>query len=348
MDTKKTIRNILFTAIWLMIGGGMLTLLVAAIGKKNKELCKGISITVKGDPGHAFIQKDDILQLLVEDNHVKITGQALSAVDLHSLERTLEKNVWIKDAQLYFDNKNVLHLAVSEREPVARIFSTGNKSFYIDNSAKKLPLSERAVAEVPVFTGYPDKISKSKDSILLRQVKNIAAFILTNSFWMSQVAQISVTDDQEFEMTPAVGNHTVELGDGENVEEKFGRLMIFYKDVLSKTGFNKYATIDVRFSGQVVAIKGKQMTKVDSVQLRKNVERLMLQAQQMQSDTSFTTGQNIDKPLMTKDTLEENGERQEIKKEKVKAKYPKPVKAPLKPITVEKAKKPKAVMTGKN
>ena len=41
MDTKKTIRKILFTVTGLAAGVGMLTLLIAAIGEKKKGECAG-------------------------------------------------------------------------------------------------------------------------------------------------------------------------------------------------------------------------------------------------------------------------------------------------------------------
>lgn len=336
----------MFTAVWLLIGGGLATLLVAAIGKKNKELCSDFRIRVKGNNDIFFIEAKDVLQLLKSATHGKIKGQPMSAVDLHRLEGLLENNVWIKDAQLYFDNKNVLNVTVTEREPIARIFTNSSGSFYIDRDFKKIPLSDRATAKVPVFTGYPEKISKAKDSFLISEITNIADFILGNSFWMSQVSQINMDADQKFEMIPVVGNHTVELGDGENMIPKFNRLMVFYRDVLSKTGFDKYASIDVRFAGQVVAVKGKPMKKVDSVQLRKNIERLLLLAQQMQNDTTFTTNQTIEKPVMTKDTMEEKENKLENKNEN--SPNPVPVKSSLKPRPDEKPKKPKAVMSKKN
>jgi cell division protein FtsQ len=342
VDTKRTIRKILFATVWLTIGTGMVILLAAAIGKKNKERCSDFHITVKGSQDHFFIEDKDVLRLLTTATHGKIKGQPMSTLDLHRLEGVLENNVWIKEAQLYFDNNDVLHVTVTEREPIARIFTTGNKSFYIDNTLKKLPLSDRVTAKVPVFTDYPEKIAVVKDSALKNDIKNMAEFILNNSFWMSQVAQIDMDADQKFEMIPVVGNHTVALGDGKNIEEKFGRLMVFYKDVLSKTGFDKYANIDVRFDGQVVATKGTAMTKVDSVQLRKNVEKLLQQAQQMQSDTTFTTNQTIEKPIMTKDTFDEHEDTTD------KTPDPAPVKSSLKPKSDEKPKKPKAVMPEKN
>ena len=58
---------------------------------------------------------------------------------------------------MWFDNRNVLHVEVYEREPIARIFTTAGNSFYIDSTERKLPLSDKMSARVPVFTGFPDK-----------------------------------------------------------------------------------------------------------------------------------------------------------------------------------------------
>ena len=87
----------------------------------------------------------------------------------------------------------------------------------------------------------------------------------------------------EFEMVPVIGNHIVKLGDGENIEHKFNRLFIFYKQVSARAGFDKYKTIDVRYAGQVVGGKSEN-PKVDSVQLRKNVENLLQQIKKIERE----------------------------------------------------------------
>jgi cell division protein FtsQ len=200
------------------------------------------------------------------------------------MEALLEGNVWVKDAELYFDNREVLHVSVLEKEPIARIFTVTGRSYYIDEQEKRLPLSSRMTARVPVFTGFPEKVLGKKDSALLHQVKNTAVFILHHPFWMAQVAQVNLTAERHFEMIPVVGNHTVMLGNGEEMDRKFRRLFIFYKNVLSKTGFEKYKAINVQYAGQVIGVKDDKVTR-DTAQLRLNVERLLRQAREMQNDS---------------------------------------------------------------
>ena len=182
---------------------------------------------------------------------------------------------------------NDTHVTVTEKEPVARIFTTGNNSFYIDSAGRKMPLSDKMSARVPVFTGFPDKkVLSAKDSVLLNDVRTTANFIASDSFWTAQVAQIDITDQNTFEMTPVVGNHTVKLGNGDDIGKKFNRLMIFYKQVLSKTGFDKYKMIDVQYKGQVVASKQIGDVKVDMLQLKRNVDKLLQESIDAQNDTA--------------------------------------------------------------
>lgn len=275
----------MFVAIWVAIGGGMLTLLIAAIGKQKRDQCKDYSIKIKGTQKNLFVDDQAIVKILEMSGNGKIKGRKKSSFNLLEIEKLLKNNVWIKDAELYFDNHNVLHVSVTEREPVARVFTVSGKSFYVDDYGKMMPLSDRLSARVPVFTGFPSKVISKRDSILLNDVKTTSSFILHDPFWMSQVAQIDITADRNFEMIPVVGNHTVLLGDGENMEQKFHRLFIFYKNVLSQTGFDKYKAINVQYAGQVIGIKNNGSQKTDTAQLRLNVEKLLRQAREAQNDS---------------------------------------------------------------
>ena len=227
--------------------------------------------------------------------------QAITDFNLRKLEQQLKENTWVQDANLYFDNKDVLHISVQEKEPIARIFTTAGRSFYIDSDASKCPLSDMMSARVPVFTNFPDKKSLStKDSVLLNDIKKTASFILNDPFWMAQTEQIDITQDRNFEMVPTIGNHIVRLGNGDDIDKKFHRLFIFYQQVMSKTGFDKYKIVDVRYAGQVIGTKEK-ISKVDSVQLRKNVEKLLKEARQMEQDT--TAGMPQQKEIKDKEVI---------------------------------------------
>jgi cell division protein FtsQ len=284
MNTGRVIRKILFVTMWLVIGAGMLTLLIAAIGKQKKDHCKDYSITIKGVEHNFFVDEQDIASMLKASVGGNIQGQPRSSFNLRKMEASLESNVWIRNAELYFDNRDVLHVSITEREPIARIFTMTGKSYYIDEDEKKMPLSDKLSAKVPVFTGFPEKVLSRRDSLLLHTVRSVAATVIRDPFWLAQVAQINITEERNFEMIPVVGNHLVLLGDGENMDRKFHRLFVFYKNIMSRTGFDAYRTINVQYAGQVIGIKDR-MGKNDTTELRLNVEKLLRQARELQNDS---------------------------------------------------------------
>ena len=135
----------------------MLTLLIAAIGKKNREDCTGYTIAIKGAAENYFIDAEDVNKLLKSGAGFEIKGKKISEINLKKLEQLLRNNIWIRKAEMWFDNRNVLHVEVYEREPIARVFTTSGNSFYIDSTAKRLSLSDKRTAKVPMFTGFVDK-----------------------------------------------------------------------------------------------------------------------------------------------------------------------------------------------
>jgi len=83
----------------------------------------------------------------------------------------------------------------------------------------------------------------------------LAKFVDQSEFWKAQLVQIYVNEDNEIELIPRVGSHRILIGDVENLEEKFNKLMLFYEKGLSKTGWNEYSIINLKFKDQVVCTK---------------------------------------------------------------------------------------------
>jgi cell division protein FtsQ len=277
---------------WLLVISGITSLLVAANSKQKEHVCRDIFIGIKGNEGKFYVEKEDVLKLMEKTVGGSLLQKAITAINLKKLEDGLETNAWIRNAELYFDSKDALHVFIQEREPIARIFTTGGNSFYMDSSGARMPLLDKMSIRVPVFTGFTSaKRFNAADSSLLEQVKQVAQFVYGNPFWNKQIGQIDITPAGKFELIPVIGSHIIKLGDGENVEEKLNNLFVFYKQVMSRAGFNKYAVLDVEFQNQVVAIKKGPTSPVDSIQLQKNIEELMNRANMQNIDDDMLAGQ---------------------------------------------------------
>jgi cell division protein FtsQ len=285
---------------WIALGAITLVLLVSAINKKNHKVCSGVEVSFNRDGNNFFVDEKGVIAVLKAYGPVK--GEAIENIDLKALEQRLKSDMWIASAELFFDNKQVLQVIVEEKEPVARIFTVEGNSFYIDSACKRLPLSEKLSARIPMFTNFPSQRTtlSRPDSQLLASAKELAMFIQADDFWKAQVAQVDITPTG-FEMIPTIGSHIVALGKDGNWQQKFDRLFSFYKQVWTQVGFEKYEKIDVQFDGQVVAtIKGAKPARVDSVKARMAYENLL--AEVKNSDTVTT---NVEKSI-PKDTTKVN------------------------------------------
>jgi cell division protein FtsQ len=189
-------------------------------------------------------------------------------------------NPWVKKAEIYYTNKQVLHVLIEERIPVARIFTPGGASFYLDSTGLRLPLSEKVVARVPMFTGFPSDrpILSKPDSQLLKEVVTLGKFLYNDSLWSAQIAQVDITPQAIFELVPVIGDHIITLGKPTDLEQKFLRLQTFYKQAWMQKGVRYYERIDIRYKDQVVAIKqGTAKAQIDSAQSALLIQGLMAQ-----------------------------------------------------------------------
>jgi cell division protein FtsQ len=268
---RYSIKKILLAILWLTVSAGTTVLLVAAIKKTDLKKCKDIEIKISGIEkvnGPKFVDEEDILNAIKNVCKTNPVGKAIGSFDLRKIETELEKSKWVKNAELFFDNNDILKVNLREREPVARVFTATGTSFYIDTALTMLPLSDKFSAMLPVFTGFPSDniVLSSADSSLLNDIKNISIAIQKDTFRMAMIDQVDITAERNFEMIPKIGNQLIVFGNATDAEEKFNKLQLFYKNVMVKTGWNKYSVINVQFKNQVVAkIKGAEEKTADSI-----------------------------------------------------------------------------------
>ncbi len=329
--------------LWITTGVALVVLLGAAMRQKNHKVCTEVKIEISGAEEHMFMDEKDILHIVNASGNV--VGKDVSSISLQQMETELEMNPWVKNAELFFNNQHVLMIDIQERQPIARIFTVQGSSFYLDTAGVHLPLSEKLSARVPVITNFPSdkKVLAKGDSLVMQQVIELSKYIIADSFWMAQIAQVDVTPSATFELVPVIGSHTISIGDATDLNRKMNRLFTFYKEAWMQNGMSKYERLDVRYNNQIVATKkGMSGAKVDSARVLQIVDGLSVPL----IDSSFTVTQTkkVDnksdsiKKITTVKPVQSN------KKNNVNT--PKPIQPKL-PVQ-KQATRPKAVMNKGN
>lgn len=288
-ESKYRFKKILVVSIWIILLSGSVVLLIAAMSKKRNEVINRVQIKISGITNNYFLGKKEVQDILQAVNGKKLSGESIHSLDLAAMESRLQKNQWIKTAEIFLDNNNVLQVKIEEREPIARIFFNSGSSFYIDSSLTRLPLSEKYSARLPVFSSFPDvnKSFSKKDSTLLAGIKILSEYINEHPFWMAQIDQLNITADNTFELIPKLGNQLIRFGDTQNYEEKFNKLLAFYQQVETKVGWNKYSVLDVRFKNQVVGvIRDAAEIKSDSLKSVQIMKGIIAESQKNSNDST--------------------------------------------------------------
>lgn len=231
--------------------------------------CTGVEAVIGDSGGHRFVDASSVTELMI-DKAAGVEGKRMDAINMAVLENTILSNPFVASARVFSTIDGKLHAEVVQRDPVVRVINYKGESFYMDNTGTYMPLSDKYTARVPVANGYiynreaernirnysEEELKDTSVSVSRAyQVFVVAKYIQRNEFWNSQIEQIYMNLNGDMELIPRVGDHTIVFGDYRNLEAKFDKLYLFYKEGLSKTGWNKYTTINLKYQDQVVCTK---------------------------------------------------------------------------------------------
>ena len=302
-NKKEILKKVGIITVWVCVGAASLALLIAATIQRTGKYCNDVVVNIKSTEQGSYISEIEILNKISGNDPSNLKNKLLKDFSLSKLEALLEQHLWIRNAELFFDSKNILHVEIEERIPVARIFSIDGESFYVDDLGLQLPANGNQIADVPVFTGFPPltKPLVSKDSALLMQVRDVGACILKNEFWSAQIEQIHI-DQYSMELIPKLGKHQIIFGEGKQVEQKFKRLFLFYKNVLDKAGWNYYSVLDLRYDKQLVGVRRDSVSlyqsyiiPMDSLEINKTLDTTRIELDTMLLKASGNTTMPLQK-----------------------------------------------------
>ena len=224
---------------------------------------KNVQINFIDDNLHQFITKSQVNSMLSLMGIVeKVTLK--NEIDLSHIEEKLLNHSAINSAEVYFNNNGNLQVNIKKRTPIARFVSpVYEKNFYIDDNGFLMPLCSTYVSRVPIFSGkinlperlnlyVLDSLHKSPD---FQKIYKMSKLINNDSFLKSQIVQIHINNNGYFELIPRIGNQRILFGSIENMEKKFKKINLFYKNGPQPKDLNKYDTLNVLYENQIICSK---------------------------------------------------------------------------------------------
>jgi len=252
MKTKFNIRKEIKIATVLI---GLSFLIAFAERKQGGAVCKNVSVEIENLNENHFLDEADVMKL-VETSGETIKGIGIDRINLKDIEKKLKYDKHILDAELFGDLKGNLVVNVELRRPIARIVQSDAPDAYIAEDGVIMPVSEKYTSRVLLISGYVKPLLESEDlnkSEEGKQLLEMIEYINANRFWKAQVAQLDIDRNGRIDIFPQVTGQRVEFGKPENIEMKFKKLMIFYKEILPARGWTRYERVNLEYEGQVIA-----------------------------------------------------------------------------------------------
>ncbi len=244
-------RELRIIAAIIIVGG-----IIAFTERKQNDISiKDIAIKIDNVQENHFLDEGDIIDLM-QLSKENLAGTSIDAINLKGIEKKIKKQPFIKNANLYSDLKGNLVVRAELRRPIARIVRNDGPDGYIAEDGTIMPVSEKFTSRVILVSGpfvakmlEQDNMNSKEES---KQILDLINTIRANEFWSAQVAQLDIDNKTRVTMYPQVGDERIEFGKPENIDVKFRKLMIFYKEILPRTGWNKYNRVNLEYEGQIV------------------------------------------------------------------------------------------------
>ena len=260
------IKKIFIITLWVILISGLFVILSFVKKAQDEMPCKSISIFVDTTCNLHFIN-DQIVKEIIKDSNDNFIGKPVSQIDIYNFEKLLKSNPYIENAEVYKTISGEINISIKQRKPLIRVASIANENYYIDSNGAVMPISNVFTTRVVVANGNiwepyisfrriniseNDSINKTSN---LSQLLILAKFIDKNEFWKSQITQLYLNKDGEFEIIPRLGNHLILFGDITDMEEKFENLFAVYQKGFKNVGWDKYSIINLKYKNQVVCTK---------------------------------------------------------------------------------------------
>ena len=238
----------------LLVAGYLIFAIVEFSQRTEERICEAIDIQITDSLEGGFVTTDYIHNILTK-NKVFAEGKKLSSIDIEGLEMILKKDPYIDSARCYCSAASHLCIQIFPQRPILHVIQENGENYYLDGSGATMPVDNMNI-DLCVATGNITKDYAKKN------LMELANFIYKDDFWDKQIEQIHVTNNHEIELYPRVGDHIIILGTAENFRKKLENLIVFYKNGLSKTGWNKYSIINLSYNGQIVCTKKNNTKKI--------------------------------------------------------------------------------------
>lgn len=199
-------------------------------------------VAVEFETQGAKFLNDSLVNKLLIQNKGELPWKSKDSLVLNMLESLLEKNPYVKNAEVYHFQQGTLGVSIQEKEAIIRV--QGSTPYYLDKVGSAFPISRYYTPKVPLYFGILEEEQKKDVLLLIEQFDR-------DPFLRNELASIYYRSNSYF-ISLRSFDFEVEIGSFRRINEKLHKLKVFcaYHNNLQLE--REYSLINLKFKNQVV------------------------------------------------------------------------------------------------
>ena len=241
----------------------LMTIVSGVSREKNRlQTCSGIDVKILDSARLSFITVADVKQCILEGYGVW-NGRRLDSIGLRRIETVLKDRSAILTSEAYTTRDGILHVRVTQREPVVR-FQGPDGGFYSDENGFLFPLQSGYTSRVPIIDGqmpvrtgdgYKGQARTPQERKWVEGIIGLVRYIDRNRIWSDAIVQITVDSRGDIIMVPRTGKERFVFGPPDDWQDKFARMERYYRVIAPSKEEGLYSTVIVKYPGQIICRK---------------------------------------------------------------------------------------------
>jgi cell division protein FtsQ len=231
-------------------------LVVVANVTRVRSQVRGIDVSLRYKGTPALVSQQTVADTVLR--HIpNLLTLSVKDVDFDQVAEAARQVPYLTKVSASVSVSGKVVVRAEQRRPMARLFY-GNREMYMDREGALFPVSDMGNCNVLVAGGdFTEPLRKDSLNAQLQSLWQVASFLDEERKFSELIDQIYVESDGDVMMAPKVGNHVIELGDADKLDEKLDNLLTFYRKGLPIAGWDTYSSVSLRFRNQVVCKKNK-------------------------------------------------------------------------------------------
>jgi cell division protein FtsQ len=266
----KLFLKILLIITWIALVAGAVVLMSFANKSHSLQRCSGITVNIDYHHGEPLITPD-IIKSQLQKEFGKFDNKLLGDISVEQVNSFLRKNQYLEKSDVHLSVEGQLVADVRQNNPILRVITIDGRSYYIDGKGRIMQADPKFPVRVVIASGFiglenqpqgkniksffDGKKKIAPELLNLDKAFKVSLALADDSIMKALTEQIYIPTDGKVAILTKTGTHTVVLGNATDLEEKFSKLLTFYKYGLPKVGWEKYRSINLAFKNQVICSK---------------------------------------------------------------------------------------------